>query len=73
MRKFSRFLVSAMFVLTLASGLSMTACFPQEYHDVHGNRYRHERWHEQHVYQHEDGRWYARSNNSWVVVADVRP
>jgi hypothetical protein len=41
------------------------------YRDREGRVYRHERWHDQDVWQREDGRWYARQNNDWILRADV--
>jgi hypothetical protein len=43
----------------------------QEYRDREGRVYRHERWHDQDVYQREDGRWYSRRGDDWVIRADV--
>jgi hypothetical protein len=43
----------------------------QEYRDREGRAYRHERWHDQDVYQREDGRWYSRRGDDWVIRADV--
>lgn len=42
-----------------------------EFHDHGGQPYRHARWHDEDVYKHEDGRWYAHRNGSWVVVEGV--
>lgn len=70
MGKFSRLVLASLAALTLAG--SMTGCFPEEYRDSHGRAYRHERWHGEHVYLHEDGRWRARRNGEWVVVEDAR-
>jgi hypothetical protein len=49
-------------------GSSMTACWV--HHDDRRG-YRHERWHNEDVYRHEDGRWYANRGGNWVVVEDV--
>ena len=63
-----RILVTA----TLALSLLATACFPPEFRDAHGNPYRHEKWHDEHVYLREDGRWHARRHGDWVPVEGVR-
>ena len=50
----------------------MVGCFGhEEYRDRGGHAYRHERWHNEDVYRHEDGRWYSRRGNDWVIRADV--
>jgi hypothetical protein len=65
-----RILLSTLAALTL--GGSMVGCFGhEEYRDRGGHAYRHERWHNEDVYRHEDGRWYSRRGNDWVVRADV--
>jgi len=72
MRTLSRFLFAMMAVLTLAGSFTQVACYAEEvYRDPYGHPYRHERWHDEHVYQHEDGRWYAHRGNDWVVVEGV--
>jgi hypothetical protein len=54
------------------AALSLAGCFGhEEYRDHDGHPYRHERWHNEDVYRHEDGRWYSRRGNDWVVRADV--
>jgi hypothetical protein len=72
MRGFKRTLFKMMAVLALASTVPTMACYAEEFRDEHGRAYRHERWHGEHVYQREDGHWYARRNNGWVVVEGVR-
>jgi len=71
MRILSRSILSMLAVLTLATCFSQTACYAEEYRDGHGHPYRHERWHGEHVYQREDGRWYAHRDNNWVIVEGV--
>ena len=71
MRTLSRILHLAVMAATLAGSLSMTACFPPEYRDPYGHPYRHARWHDEHVYLREDGRWHARRNGAWVPVEGV--
>ena len=58
-------------LLTLLTMLSLSGCLVHEYHDNQGHVYRHARWHGEDVYRHEDGRWYARRNNEWVVRPEV--
>jgi hypothetical protein len=71
-RSMTRLLLSMMAVLTLATSFSQMGCYVEEVHRGRDGRvYRHERWREEHVYQHEDGRWYANRNGNWVVVDDV--
>lgn len=41
------------------------------YIDRSGREYRHARWRDEDVYQREDGRWYARRNDDWILRADV--
>ena len=55
------------------AALSLAGCFAheEEYRGRDGRAYRHERWHNEDVYRHEDGRWYSRRNNDWVIRADV--
>lgn len=36
-----------------------------------GQPYRRERWRDQDVWRRDDGRWYTRRNNDWVVVEGV--
>jgi len=70
MRAMTRLLLSMMAVLTLAT--SFAGCYSDEvYRGRDGRAYRHERWHDEHVYQHEDGRWYANRSGNWVVVEGV--
>jgi hypothetical protein len=68
MRKLNRTILSMLALLTLVGSVSVAGCYAEEYRDGNGRAYRHARWHDEHVYQHEDGRWYARRNNGWVVV-----
>jgi hypothetical protein len=42
-----------------------------EYRDDHGQSYRHARWHDEDVYRREDGHWYSRRNNDWVLRAEI--
>lgn len=71
MRKLTRLLLSALTILTLAGSFSLTGCYLEEYQDDHGRAYRRERWHNERVYQREDGRWHARRNGVWVIVPEV--
>ena len=71
MRTLTRFLLSGLTVLTLAGGMSLTGCYAEEYRDDHGHAYRHARWHDEHVYQREDGKWHARRNGVWVILPEV--
>jgi hypothetical protein len=64
----SRQLIHALAAITLGSSLG--GCYVR-YHDPHGHPYRHEHWHGEDVYRHEDGRWYANRNGQWVVVEEV--
>jgi len=41
------------------------------YIDRSGREYRHARWHDEDVWQREDGRWYSRRDNDWILRADV--
>jgi hypothetical protein len=53
--------------------LGVVGCYRHEYNDRYGHPYHHRRWHNEEVYQREDGRWYAHRNNDWVhVEADFR-
>jgi len=79
-----RFVLGAMAALTLGS--SLPGCFWREREpenrrvarerewerDHEGHAYRRERWKDEDVYRREDGRWYARRADAWVVVGDVR-
>ena len=59
-------------VLALSVAFTQAACYAEVVHrDASGRAYRHERWREEHVYQHEDGRWYAHRNGNWVYVEGV--
>ena len=63
--------IAAASILTLAAPLviSGSGCAASlEFRDRHGRAYAHRHYRDQEVYQHEDGRWYARRNNAWVVV-----
>jgi len=71
MRTLSRIVLSMVTVLTLAASFTQAACFEEVYRDPQGRPYRHERWRDEHVWQHEDGRWYANRNGQWVVVEGV--
>jgi hypothetical protein len=71
MKRLTRLLLSAITVLTLS--LSLTGCRAEIFRDPQGREYRHARWHDEHVYQREDGRWHARRHGAWVVVEDARP
>jgi hypothetical protein len=42
-----------------------------EYLGADHRPYRHERWHGEDVYRREDGRWYVRRNNEWVVRTEI--
>lgn len=42
-----------------------------EYLGSNHRPYRHERWHGEDVYRREDGRWYARHNNEWVLRTEI--
>ncbi len=42
-----------------------------EYLGSDHHRYRHEHWHGEDVYRREDGRWYVRRNNVWVVRPEI--
>jgi hypothetical protein len=68
-----RFLLSALAAMTLGGSLMMDGCYAHEgyYTDVYGRPYRHERWHDEDVWQREDGRWYGRRGEAWVVRGDV--
>ena len=41
------------------------------YRDSQGRAYRKARWHDEDVYQREDGHWYSRRNNDWVMRAEI--
>lgn len=68
MRSLSRVVLAAMAVLTLLGSFSLAACFPDEYRNARGEPYRHARWNNEHVYQREDGHWYAHRDSGWVGV-----
>ena len=42
-----------------------------DYRDREGRPYRHGRWHDEDVYRREDGRWYSRRGNEWVIRPEV--
>ena len=42
-----------------------------DYRDNQGNPYRHERWQNEDVYRREDGHWYSRRNNDWIMRAEI--
>jgi hypothetical protein len=42
-----------------------------EYRDRDGHPYRHTRWHDEDVYRREDGHWYSRRNNDWVMRPEI--
>jgi hypothetical protein len=56
----------------LAIAVSQTGCYAEEYRGKDGRAYRHERWHGEHVYQREDGRWYSRRGEVWEPRLEVR-
>jgi hypothetical protein len=67
-----RILFSALAALTLAGCFAHDEYRDREYRGADGRVYRHERWHGDDVYyRHEDGRWYSRRGNDWVIRADV--
>lgn len=47
--------------------IGVVGCAHEEYRDRSGHAYHHRHWHNEEVYQREDG-WYARRNNDWVRV-----
>ena len=51
--------------------LSLSGCLVHEYRDTEGHPYRHERWHGEDVYRREDGHWYSRRGNEWVVRPEI--
>lgn len=55
-------------VLTMFTALSLGGCYVHEYAGPDHRPYRHERRHGEDVFRREDGRWYVRRNNEWVVV-----
>jgi len=59
------------FLLAMFTALSLGGCYVHEYAGHDGHPYRHERWHGEDVYRREDGRWYARHNNEWVLRSEV--
>ena len=74
-----RILLGTLAAVTAA--ISFNGCYAHEdyrerphhvvYYDNYGHEYRHARWRDQDVWQREDGRWYTRHNNDWVIQADV--
>jgi hypothetical protein len=66
-----RVLLSLFAALTLGGSIGGCYASHPEYTDVYGRPYRHEHYKDQDVWQREDGRWYARHNNDWVVRGDV--
>ena len=75
--------VLAMVVTAVVTALSLGGCYVREHeyreheyreHEYLGSDhrpYRHERWHGEDVYRREDGRWYVRRNNEWVVRSEI--
>jgi uncharacterized protein YceK len=59
------------FLLSIMTVLSLSGCFVHEYRDDAGHPYRHSRWQGEDVYRREDGHWYARHDNQWVLRGDV--
>jgi hypothetical protein len=66
-----RILLSALAALSLGGTLGGCYAHEVEYTDVYGHPYRHERWHEEDVWLREDGRWYTRRGDQWVIRGDV--
>ena len=74
-------------LLSVLTALTLSGCFVHdsdhregrrqaqsrhhEYRDGRGQPYRHARWHDEDVYRHEDGHWYSRRNNDWVMRAEI--
>ncbi len=58
-------------LLAMFAVLSLSSCYAHEYAGPDRQAYRHERWHGEDVYRREDGRWYARRNNEWVLEPGV--
>jgi hypothetical protein len=58
-------------MLAMLAALSLGGCYVHEYVGPDRRPYRHERWHGEDVYRREDGRWYVRRGNGWVVRPDV--
>jgi hypothetical protein len=54
--------------LAAISTIGAVGCAVEEYRDRGGHPYHHRHWRNEEVYQREDGRWYARRHNDWVVV-----
>jgi hypothetical protein len=73
MRTLSKFFLAMLTALTFVVGFSQAGCYAEEFRGADGRVYRHSRWQNEHVYQHEDGHWYARRNNQWTVVLDAHP
>jgi hypothetical protein len=54
--------------------LSLAGCFTPaytEYRDPYGRPYRHEYYRNEDVYRLDDGRWYVRRHNDWVLRGDI--
>ena len=67
----NRWIAIGLASMTLAGVLA--GCGPAVYHDRYGHPYHHRRWHDEYVYQREDGNWYARRHDNWVhIEADFR-
>ena len=74
-------------LLSVLTALTLSGCFTHEgdhrdrgavesqqraeYRDSRGQPYRHARWHDEDVYRREDGHWYSRRNNDWVMRAEI--
>jgi hypothetical protein len=61
----NRWIATALTGLTL---FGVVGCAVEEYRDRSGHPYHHRRWHEEEVYQREDGGWYARRHNDWIRI-----
>jgi len=59
-------------LLVVVTMLSLAGCLAHEYRDREGHPYRHGRWNGEDVYRREDGHWYARHNDEWVLRPEVR-
>jgi hypothetical protein len=57
----------------VVAALSLAGCYVREpaYMGPDRHAYRHARWHGEHVYKREDGRWYARRHDEWVLRPEV--
>jgi hypothetical protein len=68
-------LLSAVIAVCSAMPLIGAGCAAEvvAYRDPYGHPYAHRNWRGEEVYQREDGRWYARRSNNWIVVeGDIR-